>query len=698
MVQSTGQPPLICHCLIGPPGAGKSTLAQQWVARLPQHKWVSTDHIRQDLFGDATFQGDWPEVEAEVIRQIKATIATGTPVIYDATNAKRAWRLSLMQKLANDSTQWMAWWLKTSLKQCQAQNKQRDRQVEEPVIEEMYAAIKAMPPICAEGFASVNAVPLQDKQFDFEAIEQKIETLPQSLLQRQRRQGKCRLHPYSSLLAFEQLLYLLATLLEYPGAGDLQQQDPSLLQQALQLETLPHFENPIDELSALMRCQHGQIYADPNAIAQNIRWLQSNHIVNAPYRNQPIELPVIYSSPKFPLHRYSDREPFIRLIGILRFIAYHPFIYSPEQGSLKTLISAMKAQGMEAADYIDSVRRDIGEVLKPYGLMPKSSQIHGYFVGTAILSQIDLLKVFNSLMGQIQYLEDPVLLSTYAIFRERLGFLQVEDIPPTSIRTVLQQPIVDIQHLSPDTRSLAAPGNAERLEDAILQSQVLTLSRRRSTGRFRDEEETTFQILPLQIAFHSIAWYLGYERLEDGLLRYERLDRLEIVQVGNFTRPKTVQTRARRNLKRLYEASYGLYLGDSAIDQQKLLSSDPSQRSEIELVCELWFSDKIFRFISEGTQRFPCQMSPRLTGAAMTESEKKSIFVLPRTDNPTLPNRLQARLPRWVLTHDVDFKRWILGFGGNARVITPEFLANDIQAAGREILQVYVDCRESNPI
>lgn len=691
MVQSSEPLPLICHCLIGPPGAGKSTLAQQWVRRSPHYQWISTDRIRQDLFGDAATQGNWPQVEAEVIRQIQAAIAAGIPVIYDATNAKRTWRLDLMQKLADRSTQWMAWWLKTSLKQCKVRNRNRDRQVAEAVIEDMYAALKAMPPLSAEGFVVVNPVPLQNKAFNFEAIEHKIQRLPQSLLQRQRRQAQYQLHPYSSLLAFERLLYLMAILLAYPGAGHLQHSDAALLQQGLQLDELPHFESPVAEISALISRQYGALYADCEAIAQNLQWLQANHIVNAPYQPQPIAMPHMKGLLSPYLHRYSDWEVFKRLMSTVRFIAHHPFLYTPEQGSLNTLIAAMETQGVIAAGYADSVRRDIGEVLKPYQLMTRAAQTQGYFVGTAILAKTDLLRVFNSLSGQTQYLEDPVVLTTYIAFRDRLKFLHPEAMATAPVRLVLQQPIVNAQQLPEYSDSLLSPSNAARLEDAILHSQVLTLKRRRGTGRFRDDdEETTFQILPLQIVFHSIAWYLGYQQLRDGLLRYERLDRLEIVQAGNFTRPRSAQAKAQRQLLSLYEASYGLYLGRSAIDQQKFLSSDPKQRAEVEATCELWFSDSIFRFISEGTQRFPCQMSPKLAGAAMTPMEKTTVFTLPRTGDTRFPNRLIAVLPNWVLTHDVDFKRWILGFGGQVRVVTPTSLAEVIQLRGQEIWSAYV--------
>lgn len=703
---------LICHCLIGPPGSGKSTLAQQWIARWPHYRWVSTDKIRESLFGDERIQGEWAEVEAAVIAQIEEAIAEQQPVVYDATNAKRSWRLELMQKLAklgDGKTQWMAWWLKTPLAECKRNNQERQRQVPVSVVEQMHRMVKAMPPIPAEGFVSVNVVPLlangasasankkktaQKKTlFDFSTIDRKIQSLPQSLLQRQRRQGQCQRHQYSSLLEFERLLYLISILLQYPDAGNLQQSDPGLLQKVLGTEQLSRFESPAAEISALIESEHGLLYADLSAIARNLTWLKNNYIINSSYIAMPIQLYKLESSTEPPaclLHRYSDRDAFLRLMSTFRFVAYHPFLYTPRQGSLKTLVSEMEAQHVIPPGYTDSVRRDFGEILKPYGLMPQSSQIQGYFVGTAVLSKSELLRVFSSLAGQAQHLDDPVLLSTYERFRDRLIFLHPDLPSSASVRTVLQQPIVSA--LPIDTGSLAASGNAERLEEAILQHQVLTVKRRRGTARFEGEEEVTFQVLPLQIAFHNIAWYLGYQQIVDGLLRFERLDRLELLQVGPFTRTKAQQMRAQQSLMKLYAMSYGIYVGNSAAQQQRMLSHDPQQRAAVEVMCELWFSDAMFRFVSEGTQRFlgRQQMSPRLFGSAMTTAEKKTIFCLRKTKNPDFPNRFRVQLPVWVLSQDVDFKRWILGFGGHVKVVQPKALADNVRSIGKDIWKAYL--------
>ena len=697
--------PLVCHCLIGTPGSGKSTLAQAWVARSPECQWVSTDAIRETLYGDASIQGSWPEIEAVVLETIRAAIAQHKPVIYDATNAKRAWRIDLMQKLADGSTRWMAWWLKTSVAQCKRYNKARSRQVDPAIITHMRQALKAMPPIPAEGFAAVNSVPLVKEQtakrsskqsqgvlqFDWPAIERKVHNLPQSLLQRQRRQGQCQLHPYSSLLSFERLLYLMALLLALPGAGNLSHEAPEQLKDALGKETLPTFESPIEEMSALLAHRYGAIYAEPSAIAQNITWLQSNHLINSAYTNQPITLTDESTFPLSGLHRYSDQDVFRRLMSTIRFIAHHPFLYLSGKGSLHTLVSTMEAQQVIATGYRDSVRRDIGEVLKPYGLMPDTLQRKGYFVGTAILAKSELLRVFEGLAGHVQHLNDPVLLSTYNTFRERLSFLQADLSLSKPIRRVLQQPIVDVQQLPTHTLSLAAPGNAERLEAAIRNGQYLLLKRQRGTGRFGHEPDSTFKVLPLQVVFHNIAWYLGYQQVDDGLLRFERLDRLALFEVTHAAAAPSTQAKALQALMRLYRASYGLHLGNNVGEQHSFLSVEPKVKAQVEVVCELWFSDAMFRFVSEGAQRFPGRqkMSPRLTGATMTREEKKTIFCLKKTRNARFPNRFRVTLPKWVVTSDVDFRRWILGFGGHVKVVAPTNLAKRIREIGQGIVGVY---------
>lgn len=88
--------PLRCHLLIGQPASGKSTLARSLAPLLsapgdPPARVLSTDRIRQELFGDAAVQGPWIEIEQRLHQRIQDAVAAGFPVIVDATHARRAW-------------------------------------------------------------------------------------------------------------------------------------------------------------------------------------------------------------------------------------------------------------------------------------------------------------------------------------------------------------------------------------------------------------------------------------------------------------------------------------------------------------------------------------------------------------------------------------------------------------------------------
>jgi predicted kinase len=172
--------PPICHLLIGIPGSGKSTFAQKWVEADPSYCIISTDRLRGELFGDESIQGDWKTLEARVFEEIDTCLARGTPVIYDATNAKRPWRLGFLQNMKQcpHSPLWMAWYLETPLETCQQRNHHRARRVPDAVIVDMAVALNQFPPCIAEGFADVNVVPVDaEGHYKLSTVFRKIQEL-----------------------------------------------------------------------------------------------------------------------------------------------------------------------------------------------------------------------------------------------------------------------------------------------------------------------------------------------------------------------------------------------------------------------------------------------------------------------------------------------------------------------------------------
>jgi len=145
------------HLLIGPPGSGKSTLAAILAPLLPAQV-ISTDALREQLWGDANVQGPWSELEPHLHGAIDRAIADGDNVLLDATHAQRDWRQRLMHRsMGGQHVQWTGWWLQTPLNQCLAWNHSRRRSVPETVIRAMHFRLSSPPerPELSEGFTGL---------------------------------------------------------------------------------------------------------------------------------------------------------------------------------------------------------------------------------------------------------------------------------------------------------------------------------------------------------------------------------------------------------------------------------------------------------------------------------------------------------------------------------------------------------------
>ena len=123
-----------CHMFIGIPASGKSTLAQK-IAPTINAEILSTDQIREELYGDETVQGSWNKVESILHERLRNHIKNNWTVILDATFAMRPWRLTITQNLLFDKEiEWIGWWFKTPLEICLEWNQLRERKVDDPVI------------------------------------------------------------------------------------------------------------------------------------------------------------------------------------------------------------------------------------------------------------------------------------------------------------------------------------------------------------------------------------------------------------------------------------------------------------------------------------------------------------------------------------------------------------------------------------
>lgn len=140
--------------LIGPAGCGKSTLAESFWSP-DKYEIVSSDEIREELYGDAAIQRNPREVfEIMHSRTIKY-LKEGTHVIYDATNLTYKNRKSILDKVSS-LAYCVAMVVATPLDTILEQNRSRERVVPEDVIMRQLRQFEM--PTLSEGFDTIQVI------------------------------------------------------------------------------------------------------------------------------------------------------------------------------------------------------------------------------------------------------------------------------------------------------------------------------------------------------------------------------------------------------------------------------------------------------------------------------------------------------------------------------------------------------------
>ena len=591
---------LPCHFLVGIPASGKSHFAEGFVKRDPNYVVVSTDAVREKLYGDAAIQGNWLEIEAEVLAQMQGAIAQERPIIYDATNVRRAWRLDFLQSLqalSEPPLTWIAWVMEVPVEVCKQRNRDRPRVVPNYVIDRMADSLAQTPVTTAEGFLDVRSLPRTAQgDIDFSEVFRQIDRLSLRLVRRRNRNAQVVWHPYGSLVAFERLMFLIAYLLKQ-GASS-------------------HYPS-LKEIVRNLGRERGRVYADEGALAADLYWLRSQKFF-APHADRPLEIET--AEPREPqdlirCHRYSDRQCFLRLLETIRAILQHPFENQPDltvQESLVTVINRHQT----LTDGV-TLRKDIELALYPYGILDRQQNYRsGYYLGTSIFSLEDLTWLHQQLQGQAELISRPEDREQYYRILQ-----QIERLHPDALQSDYpiwrfgNPSIIQVDGLV----NISLARRRGRIEQAIRDRELLSLQKLAGAGEFPGDP-VALEAYPLQLIFHQIAWYVGWESKADGLLSFERLDRWYLrVERTQLYRDRSSHKKALKRLQQLHEASVGVFLGRNVEEQHQYLSRGPKQRAATVLV-ELWCNDASFRFIREGTQRFPLKqmrMCPILTARAI---------------------------------------------------------------------------------
>lgn len=143
-----------CIIAIGIPGCGKSTYGHNLLNTVV----ISSDSIREELYGDENIQGDANKVFSIMFDRTVETLKSGKRAFYDATNLSRKRRINLIKEIERKvpDTIFTAVVFAIPFTVCCARNEARERTVPRNVMERMYKSFQ--PPHWNEGFTNIETV------------------------------------------------------------------------------------------------------------------------------------------------------------------------------------------------------------------------------------------------------------------------------------------------------------------------------------------------------------------------------------------------------------------------------------------------------------------------------------------------------------------------------------------------------------
>lgn len=121
------------YCMCGISGSGKSTWAAQHKQAYPDTIIVSTDEIREELFGSASIQAEPEKVFSIAYGRIEAYLLEGKDVVFDAMSLVRKYRLTLVHKYSKIARMVCVVTGADSARAIENQRK-RDRQVPDEIV------------------------------------------------------------------------------------------------------------------------------------------------------------------------------------------------------------------------------------------------------------------------------------------------------------------------------------------------------------------------------------------------------------------------------------------------------------------------------------------------------------------------------------------------------------------------------------
>jgi predicted DNA-binding transcriptional regulator YafY len=311
---------------------------------------------------------------------------------------------------------------------------------------------------------------------------------------------------------------------------------------------------------------------------------------------------------------------------------------------------------------INTIRKDIS-FLRTYGILGKQMYRWGYYLGTGVMDEQELTAALNALHSQAEYQKDTHIQELYNRLVRRLKGLDSKEQLFYPVRAHLNRAIVET-----DPVNIIASGSDRNLfdcldvvETAIVKGQKIRL--RRKKNPWQDKVETSFEVWPLQLLYHDIAWYLIHQTCENGHFAVSRIDRLEDQCTVTDPKGRSLDTQL-RNLKlahELLERGWGLFLGKPEEQRQEL-------RGQLELVeVRVRFFPQVLGFIAESPLRHSSQRIELYPPGSLSQKTQYVDYIV--------------QLPPRSLK---EFSFWVYRFMGNAQVRSPNSLVEEHRQAAQQ--------------
>jgi len=141
--------------MIGIPGSGKSTISEEMMSERNDIIYISSDAIREEMYGSEEIQGNNAKIFEEMHNRTKEALSNNLHVIYDATNISRKKRMHTLRQIPKDIEK-VAVYVSTEYKDIVKQNSERERVVPIEVINRMYKNLQV--PIKSEGWDKIQII------------------------------------------------------------------------------------------------------------------------------------------------------------------------------------------------------------------------------------------------------------------------------------------------------------------------------------------------------------------------------------------------------------------------------------------------------------------------------------------------------------------------------------------------------------